>query len=208
MIATGLCMMGGCFAQEVDGRSVDSYWPAEQVIIPPPPSGNIGIFEYAEVPAGVALEHCYVVTKQIVIEKFVSFFYVFQNGTLVYNAYTTRPYYTDRHLLRLNYKNANGGEVTVDWKGEIPPNTTYEYRANSTGSAYYDANGVCISTPQSLWKEDEAGSRLRIVDARMGPKGFIVTYGKWHYEWYVLPMKSPAQTTAIFDVVTDTLVEI
>lgn len=34
MIATGICVMGGCFAQNATGAVVDTYWPAAQVDIP------------------------------------------------------------------------------------------------------------------------------------------------------------------------------
>lgn len=33
MIASGLCMMGGCFAQDAASQTVESYWPAETVDI-------------------------------------------------------------------------------------------------------------------------------------------------------------------------------
>lgn len=31
MIAAGLCMMGGCFAQDTDSQTVETYWPAHSV---------------------------------------------------------------------------------------------------------------------------------------------------------------------------------
>lgn len=31
MIAAGLCMMGGCFAQDASSRAVDTYWPTHSV---------------------------------------------------------------------------------------------------------------------------------------------------------------------------------
>lgn len=31
MIASGLCIMGGCFAQGADGSAADTYWPAHSV---------------------------------------------------------------------------------------------------------------------------------------------------------------------------------
>lgn len=33
MIAAGLCLMGGCFAQDETSRTVDTYWPAHSVHI-------------------------------------------------------------------------------------------------------------------------------------------------------------------------------
>ena len=35
MIASGLCMMGGCFAQNEKSETVDSYWAASHVDMPP-----------------------------------------------------------------------------------------------------------------------------------------------------------------------------
>lgn len=36
MIASGLCMMGGCFAQDETSRTVDAYWVAEMVQLESP----------------------------------------------------------------------------------------------------------------------------------------------------------------------------
>lgn len=41
MIASGLMLMGGCFAQDDDGAAVDFYWPAAHVDIPQKKGVNI-----------------------------------------------------------------------------------------------------------------------------------------------------------------------
>ena len=56
MIAAGLCMMGGCFAQMDDSSVVDSYWPAAEILLPS--TSSVQYYSLTDIPAGVELEDC------------------------------------------------------------------------------------------------------------------------------------------------------
>lgn len=56
MIASGLCMMGGCFAQDAASQTVESYWPAETVDIT---DNKIVILERHTFPGGSSQNDVY-----------------------------------------------------------------------------------------------------------------------------------------------------
>lgn len=197
MIAVGLCTMGGCFAQDASTRAVDCYWVAECVTVPRYTAGTIGVYEHSEVPAGVRFEDCRVFTFQILREGNGSFFYVFQNGGTVYNAYGL-----ELSNCRLELQRDDGAQleaVQQDYPVKV------EFFASQTGAAY-PSYGLSVSP--AVWNPLLPGSRLRILDARNGVKDFHVSHGQWGWKWYLLPMRSVLSTEAVFDFEEKVLVEL
>ena len=195
MIATGLCMMGGCFAQNAGAACVDSYWGAEKVAIPQYyANGSLGLYEYADVPVGVLPEKSYLFTRQKWKSGYISLFYIFQNNEDMYNIFTQGK------MLSLRSRQ---GENLFKLDADITKEPLI--------SVHIDADGLSSNygaVSPSSWNPLLPGSRLRLLDARNGEKDFHVSYGAWGHKWYLLPMKSPCDTTAVYDVEAKTLVEL
>lgn len=201
MIAAGLCMMGGCFAQIEDSSVVDSYWPAEKIAIPPYLSGaSIGIYAYESLPDGIDFEQCRVYTKQYLHSGNASFFFVLQNGHIVYNAFAGSSY---GGLYNIQYYN---GVKVVNIEKAKAQFELFIFTADSTGSRYIEPPN--LESPASVFDESQPCEKLRLLDARNGEKDFYVTHGSWGLRWYVLPMMSVARLQAVFDFEQKVLVEI
>lgn len=192
MIASGVCVMGGCFAQNEDSSNADCYWPAAEVDVPRYAS-SVGLYEYDYVEAGVDLEDCHVYTMQVPTGGNSSFFFVFQNNRAVYNCY----------LGNNSLEIQTDANVCFNRKEATP--FTLIFHCGKDG-AFCPLQGG--SAPPATWDSSVSGTRLRILDARNGTKRFCVTYGQWGYKWYLLPMKSAGLTTAVFDVEAKVLVEL
>jgi hypothetical protein len=199
MIAAGLCMMGGCFAQMNDSSVVDAYWPAEKIAIPRS-SSRIGIYEYDSIPAGIAFEQCRVYTKQYVHSGEASFFFVFQNDHVVYNAFSSLAW--GGKIFIEFYNGVDIGSAEKEWA----QNGMAIFTADSTGARYIEPSN--LESPAAFFDESQPCSRLRLLDARGGEKDFYVTHGSWGLRWYVLPMQSVARLQAVFDFEQKVLVEI
>lgn len=193
MIATGLCMMGGCYAQMDDSSVVDAYWPSSKVSVPTS-SASVGLYEYDEVPIGVRAEDIRVYTKQLAIGENASFFFVFQNNNAVYNAYCASG---RKHL------KSNTSPDIVEDDSSLPKMA--ELDISELGAAY--RNSSMAVTPCN-WKSDTKGARLRLLDSREGEKDFFVSYGACGLKWYLLAMRSVLSTEAVFDFEAKVLVEI
>lgn len=202
VIAAGLCTMGGCFAMTQDGMMVDTYWPSAMVEIPAISGGTLGIYEYAEVPKGVNLAECHVKSHQRTIDGVASFFFVFQDQKIAYNAYIAYSPGVQRNALQLQYRKTGENHTIVD-SSPVDYPVELEYRADKNGSRIGS-----ISTSLTEWNSEQPGERLRILDQRAGAKQFILAHGSWGYKWYLLPMSSALKTDAVFDFEAKTLVEI
>ena len=193
MIASGLCLMGGCFALDVSGMVADAYWPSSKVSVPPS-SASVGLYEYAEVPIGVSADDIRVYTKQLAIGGSASFFYVFQNNDTAYNAYCASA---RRHL-----KSNTSVDITEE-DTSLPKMA--ELDISELGATYRNSS---LSVPPCSWQSNTNGARLRILDSRDGEKYFFVSYGACGRQWYLLSMCSVLSTEAVFDVEAKVLVEI
>lgn len=193
MIAAGLCLMGGCFAQNEDSSVADAYWFAEKVSIPKM-SASVGIYEHPDVPSGVNLVSCCVHTVQFIQSGIASYFFVFQGSRQKYNCYSA-PYGVEIQ--------ADGG--TVSAQKFMDPPYMVEIFADSDGCKWPLQD---ISSPPCSWDAGIPGARLRILDARNGEKEFYVSHGQWGYKWYLLPMRSVFNTVAVFDCEEKVLVEL
>ena len=89
MIAAGICLMGGCFAQNEDFSLAEGYWPCEYVGIPSSPS-SMALYEYSVVPEGVDTAGCFVFTRQVAHSNYISSFFVFQDNMAALNCYISK----------------------------------------------------------------------------------------------------------------------
>lgn len=197
MIANGLCLMGGCFAQNEDLSLADGYWPSECVNIPTT-SSSVGLYEYDSVPQGVHLSDCRVFTRQVAYANYISLFFVFQNNKAVCNCYVS--------------------QTSLGTALEIQTNALV--KARSLVSTFpldvefcADGNGAkCvrqgIQTGPFTWDSSLPGTRLRLLDTRQGRKDFYISYGQWGHKWYLLPMRSALNTEAVFDFEERALIEL
>ena len=193
MIAAGLCLMGGCFAQDDNGKAVDTYWPAISAAIPSSPV-SIAILQYDVVQAGAKSDAFFARIKQFVKSGQASFFFVFQFGEVVYNCY----YGTQYLELASNFNNA---PVAL----RISPPFILNMTIDADGARLPDFD---MAVPACEWDSTSAGARLRIVDARNGEKDFFHSYGRWGRKWFVLPLRSALNTEAVFDFEENVLVEL
>lgn len=193
MIASGLCLMGGCFAQDVSGMVADAYWPSSKVSVPPS-SASVGLYEYDEVPIGVSADDIRVYTKQLVIGKDASFFFVFQNNDAAYNAYCAS---SKKHL------KSNTSEDIVEDDSRLPK--MVELDISELGATYRNSS---LAVTPCIWQSNTKGARLRLLDSRNGEKHFFVSYGACGRQWYLLSMCSVLSTEAVFDFEAKVLVEL
>lgn len=195
MIATGLCMMGGCFAVDDSGRAVDSYWPSESVPVPSSPS-SVGLYEHRSLP-GMPLESCHMYTKQKMTSGSSSFFYVIQGGSVRYNSYGFKA---------ILYFDSMVDGKNLSKSVSFPLGQLLEISASSSGISEKKLN---FSQPRCDWDASAQIDRIRILDARNGEKDFYISHGQWGIKWYLLPMKSvAADSVAVFDFEQKVLVEI
>lgn len=192
MIAAGICLMGGCFAQDNDGKAVDTYWPSISAAIPSSPE-SIAILQYDVVQAGAEPDDFFARIKQFVKSGNASFFYVLQFGATAYNCYY--------------------GGISIGLESNTS-NTVYQYDNPPLFlNLAIDADGARIqdfdmAVPACKWDSTSAGERLRIIDARNGEKDFFHSYGRWGRKWFVLPMHAVTNSEAVFDFEEKVLVEL
>ena len=202
MIAAGLCVMGGCFAQEADSAAVDTYWAAEKVEIPAISSSILVLYKYDSTPAGVEFENCRFYTKQVAKFGTAGFFTVTQRNHAVISAY----YHTDKNLTLEYYSKTGVGFATRLMESPYP--LEIEFENNAWGGDYRNLGLANTETGAIYWDSAQPGGILRLLDIRPGAKDFYVSQGRWGHKWYLLPMKSPCDTTAVYDVEAKTLVEL
>lgn len=184
MIAAGLCLMGGCFAQDDNGKAVDTYWPAISAAIPSSPV-SIAILQYDVVQAGAKSDDFFARIKQFVKRGDASFFYVLQFGVTAYNCY----FGGDAIGLESNLSN---GPIFQ----HVAPPFFLNLTIDADGARLQDSD---TAVPACRWDSASAGERLRIIDARNGEKDFFHSYGRWGRKWFVLPLRSALNTEAVFD---------
>lgn len=199
--------MGGCFAQNEDASSVDTFWPSEKVAVPVyTAAASIGLFQYDDVPVGVDFDDCYVYTRQTAITRRsgevvsgVVFFAVFQGNNATYNCY----FPSTHQSLEIAYRSKDFVNLReTKYVGELPREVVF--KADSSGASVPLYN---VSVPGSYWDSSLPGRRLLILDARASEKDFYVSYGQWGHKWCLLPMKSATQAEAVFDFAMKILVE-
>ena len=194
MIAAGLCMMGGCFAQDSASQTVDTYWPTECVEIPRPPSGAVGIYQMnALAPCPQSLHRVY--CKQRVISGQFSLFFAFQGNDAPYNVYGA---------VGSTAQTQTVGIQLMQIREKVNPYDIIEYTV---------ADGMQGAASLNLWQEvvwddSTAISSLRIIDSRAGNKEFFVSVGYLGMAFCAVPVRSVLGNTGVFDFEQKTLIEL
>lgn len=201
MIAAGLCMMGGCFAQMDDSSVVDSYWPAAEILLPATPS--VYYYGFSELPAGVELADCVAESSHRQMTKGVSsFFTLYQSGKPVIAAYTN--YSASPSLMDIqttySYGAANVKRVYVS---QLPLSVVFYFRDGEGSIPAYD-----LRNNEVLWNSSRTGQNAIFVRGNTAETLFFYAKGSWGLRWYVLPMLSVARLQAVFDFEQKVLVEI
>lgn len=202
MIANGLCLMGGCFAQQPDSSVVDTYWPAESVPIPTIASGNIGVYQYVNPPQPIEWSSVEVYTKQRAMTLPVSFFSGFQGASSENEAFVYNSYWNQYSRLEIESK----GNSTVRLPRELSAEgEDVVFRCDATGASFPNQG---LTQRAAGFDASASFNRVRILDTRPGQKYFYVSKGCWGVRWYVLPMRSVSASTAIYDIAGTVLVEL
>ena len=198
--------MGGCFAQNEDASMADAYWPCASIPIPVY-AASVGIYQHDVVPAGVRLDECKVFTQQKILSGNSSFFYVVQNNVVAYNSYSSMPSGSKVPRLDLRYSDAGGTHTLRDNKEWSYP-LMVDFQVIAESASVWGNGERFLSAPKTNWNAGKNGGPMRILDGRSGEKEFYVSCGTWGIRWYLLPMKSATRTNAVFDVETQSLVEL
>lgn len=206
MIASGICLMGGCFAQNEDASMADAYWPCAAILIPRT-AASIGIYQHEYVPSGMLLDGCKVFTRQMAIGGHASLFYILQGGNIACNVYISYPGGGNTPSIDLQYRSSGETKLLRNtFPSGFPWNCEVEVYGEGAIVRINDAPALSSSAVE--WNTNASGGPLRILDSRNGEKLFNVASGTWGVRWYVLPMCSLLKTEAVFDFEAKTLVEI
>lgn len=196
MIAAGLCMMGGCFAQDEASRTVDSYWVTSSIPVPYSAS-SLGIYEIQMLPP-TPQSQLRVFSRQRVKSGTVSLFFITQPSNTPYNFYGN---VNERFSLQ-----SNGSEPwLLSTKRVVKAGEIVEY-------AITGCRQECLTTGDSLevqsWQVEGEIEKLRLLDARKGTKDFFCCAGIVSLPFYVQACRSESGEVAVYDVEQQTLVEI
>lgn len=201
MIAAGLCMMGGCFAQLDDSSVVDAYWPAAEILLPATPS--VYYYWFTALPVGVELADCVAESSHQQMSYGVSsFFTLYQGGKPVIAAYTNFPNPSGLMDVQTTYSNgvANVKRVFVS---QLPLPVFFYFRAGEGSIPEYG-----LRNNEVLWDSSQPGEQAVFVRGNTAKTLFFYAKGSWGLRWYVLPMLSVSRLQAVFDFEQKVLVEI
>lgn len=211
MIASGLCMMGGCFAQNEKSETVDSYWAASHVDMPPTdvsleiisftfPGGDsvsdeiTAVSEFKWINNWAAEGAAQLGIRNINVEG-----YGYIGGCFL------RHLTTDGLVgyARLHY---SGKDVSID-EGK---DDKLVLRARNETAQVCNSRGEIIASctrPYSLQMEQVRRASLRCYDVR---KFIFLCYANavTGISWYVGPMKSASGAFAIWENYNNMLIEI
>lgn len=204
MIAAGLCMMGGCFAQMDDSSVVDSYWPAAEILLPS--TSSVTYYSLTDIPAGVELADCEVECSHQQMTVGVSAFFTVnqqqENTDVVLTVYTN--YSVNPSLLDIQTSYPNGAvNVKRVWISTLPLPVKFYFR---DGKAFIPAYN--LKNNEVLWDSSQTVKRVSTVRGNTAETLFFYSKGSWGLRWYVLPMMSVARLQAVFDFEQKVLVEI
>lgn len=204
MIAAGLCMMGGCFAQMDDSSVVDAYWPAAEILLPS--TSAVDYYALTDIPAGVELAYCEVECSHQQMTMGVSAFFTVNqqqaNTDVVLTVYTN--YSGNSGLLDIQTAHPNGGaNVRRAFFSSMPLPVKFYFRDSEASIPAYD-----LKNNEVLWDSSQTGKRVRPVRGNTAETLFFYSKGIWGLRWYVLPMMSVARLQAVFDFEQKVLVEI
>ena len=194
MIAAGLCMMGGCFAQNEQTACVDTYWPAEYVEIP---AANPTIrLHVLSVPSCPAVSELHLYTKRQHLDS---------SGDVSYGV--VRNVNAQWHIA--NIYSANGEIALQSQSSAITERVGIPYPEIEV----YIESGKMRCPQTSLTKSCigavvGAGGEIRVLVRWSAAARFWISAGEYGVRWCAIPMKSPGSDIAVYDVEQNTLIEI
>ena len=203
MIAAGLCLMGGCFAQDSQTVTVDTYWMTDWVDMPTY-SSTVGIYQYEGIQGPSNVEGTFMETVQYVEDGLVSFFYILQGQNDSYanvfiHSFDSTP---RRFRLRMQSLTQNSKDFAYEYPSQIKVFMKDGFLnctdGNTTGA--FEIDGV-FDYSQKI-------TRMRIADARNGQKRYRYSYGNFSVKWFVHAMRSITSSSALFDFEGKVLVEL
>ena len=193
MIAAGLCMMGGCFAQDAATRTVEAYWASESVPIPYS-NGAVGIYEWTNLPPTPQSQLRFL-TRQRYESGAASFFFLFQS-IYPYNCFI------------------GSSKVWLSSAGSEPPSASSSPVSSGTiieiaiSGAWMELMNDGTRLEVTSYNDEAKISKVCLLDARQGEKAFICCEGSVNKPFYVQACRSASGTVAIYDVKQKTLIEI
>ena len=211
MIASGLCMMGGCYAQNEKSETVDSYWAASHVDMPPAEvSLVIILFSF---PGGDS------VSDEITAVS--EFQWIDNRGADgaaqlgITNANVPGYGYVGGCFFRHLYTDGQGGYARLFYAGKDVPidegkDDKLVLRARNGTAQVCNSRGEIIASctrAYSLQMQYSRKASLRCFDVR---KFIFLCYANaaTGSSWYVGPRKSASGVFAIWESYNNMLIEI
>lgn len=197
MIASGLCLMGGCFAQIDTGEAMDTFWPAYMIEAPTTDSRVDRYFLPAigtdEAQSGYmrAFGGTYGGGQYLPFRIICS-----ADGSNILNAYAL----SNSHL----EIDSREGDKLVPYIYASTMPDVFKIGVNVSGKeAWFD--GYSLKVPVAFKTPDEKVV-LHVLSTRTHSQ-FSVSFGNMGVRWYVQAMQSATGAVAVFDVEKKTLVE-
>ena len=211
MIASGLCMMGGCFAQNGKSETVDSYWAASHVDMPPA-EVELEIINFS-FPGGDSVSDEITAASEFVWIDDRSEDGAAQLG--IRNVNISGLGYVGGCFLRHLYTDGKGGFARLHYSGKDEPidegrDDKLVLRVRKGTAQVLNGRGDIIassSAAYSLQMQNSRRASLRCFDVR---KFAFLCYANavTGVSWYVVPMKSTSDASAFWENYNNTLIEI
>lgn len=209
VIAAGLCLMGGCFAQDETSVAADSYWPAECVAVPAYTGmGSIGLYQYDTCPGVAAPAECFMETVQYYKSGLASFFYLVddETGETPINSFINEAASSEGKSFIVRIQSSSS--ALRDLLGYSPEKVRISVDKAQITCTVAGSVGTVEIPDTSLWIPGKTMGRIRLLDTRNGQKDFFYSCGDFgQIRWFLLPMRSVKQEAAVYDIEMKTLVE-
>lgn len=196
MIATGLCVMGGCFAQDGGGAVQEAYWPAEMVDISYPEVVALNITSF---PGGDSQNDFYKARVFLdvktppaaIVNNTIPFGYA--NASVGGGWISSGAYLTIRSssTFRFTYDGASQDKASISgWVDVLSQNNTCEWRFDS--SLYMSLEGT-YSLPDDL-------TRKYVLRTGQIRQFCYMAYrnARTEVRWLVSAMCSPMKSEAVW----------
>lgn len=196
MIAAGLCMMGGCFAQNEQTACVDTYWPAEYVEIPAAtPTIRLYVLSVPSCPALSEL-HLYTKRQHLGSSKTSSVSYgVVRNVDAAWHI--ANLYSSSEEMALQSQSSAITEAVGIPY-----PEIEVYIEAGQMRCPQTRLIKDCIGAVEG------AGGEIRVLVRWSADVRFWISVGEYGVKWCAIPMKSPGADMAVYDIEQDILIEI
>lgn len=208
MIASGLCVMGGCFALE-NGAAVDTYWPASRAVFSPELDaeslkvisflnyGGDSVYDRALLSGSFTSDYNFVSWKIAVGMNRPE---NIQQGRInvICDAQTSIAVYADYGNRRIELANKDTAPTGVEVMMQV-----------ADGRAHIGSTLVCGSLADS-YSLDDSVSREFLVRSKITKVFSIFWYSNARLgaRWCVRAMQSPAGASALYADADESLTEI